>query len=70
LSKNKETAVIIAFFSEAQFTLTVLSLPLALTVISASQVDVFWEEFGFYLTIKGFINHERRRFGASLKKIR
>jgi len=62
--------VITAFFSEAQFTLIISVLPLVFVLISASQVDVFLEEFGFYLTLKGYLNYNRRRLGASLKKIR
>jgi hypothetical protein len=68
LVKNKKNAVITAFFSEAQFVLRVSGLPLVFILIAASQVDVFLEKSGFYLTLKGFINYNYRRSGASLKK--
>jgi len=68
LSNNKENAAIAAFFSEAQIVLIISVLPLVFALIAASRVNVFLQECGFYLILKGFISYNRKRCGASLKK--
>jgi hypothetical protein len=47
LSKDKETAGITAFFSEAQIALIVSGLPLILVLIAASQFNVFYRKAVF-----------------------
>jgi len=70
LSKDKYDAVITVFFFRSTNCFDRIHLPLIIVLIEASQFNAFLQEYGFYLTLKGFINHNHTRYGASLKKIR